>query len=146
MELNFIKATNEDKVPIFTMFCKLVKDYEDLQCKDYEKIKTWEINKLNRHITEYDCIHLNNNKVGYIWFSKSGNKMEIDDFFIYPEFRRQGIGSRVLKHFIEETDLPIILYVYKRNLDAIKLYNRMGFTLKKEVDNTRVILENRHQS
>lgn len=141
MQLDFKKAKDVDKEIIYSMFCKLVEDYEDLKTVNFEKIKKWEKTKLDKFISEYDCIYLNEQKVGYIRIFKAEGKTEIDDFFILPKYRNQGIGTRALEYYISKIKTPIFLCVYKKNLSAIKLYKKVGFEIKEDLDNTRIIMQ-----
>ena len=66
--------------------------------------------------------------------------MELDDFYIFPEFQHRGIGSAVLRLLREETELPIFLYVFLENEGALRLYHRLGFREVQRVDGTRCIM------
>lgn len=141
MQIDFRYADKSDIESVFAMFCKSVEDYEDLKTKDFERIKAWETNKLQKYISQYYCILCEGEKAGYVRFYQNGNRMEIDDFYIFPEFRNKGIGTETLRRLKKATDKPIFLYVLKKNEKAIRLYNREGFLFKEEVDETRMILE-----
>ena len=82
----------------------------------------------------------NKQVVGFIWahlieygFFKYGT---ISEFYVKKEFRRKGIGSSLLKKAIEELEKlnPKIILVgtEKRNKEAIKLYQKLGFELGKK--------------
>jgi len=141
MNIVYKKADQSDKKEIFNMFCEMVASYENLEKRNFNAIKNFELEKLDSLIEEYDCFYFNNEKVGYVLFSEDGNKMEIDDFYILPKFRNLGIGSEVLKHLISKTEKSIFLYTFIKNIGAIRFYQKFGFKLKEKVDETRVILE-----
>ena len=141
MQIDFRYADKSDIESVFAMFCKSVEDYEDLKTKDFERIKAWEANKLQKYISQYYCILCEGEKAGYVRFYQNGNRMEIDDFYIFKEFRGKGIGTQVLRKLKQATNKPIILYVFKNNFGAINLYQREGFEFKEEVDTTKIILE-----
>lgn len=141
MNIVYKKADQSDKKEIFNMFCKMVESYENLEKRNFDFIKKFELEKLDSFIDEYDCFYLNNEKVGYVLFLEDGNKMEIDDFYVLPKFRNLGIGSEVLKHLISKTEKSIFLYTFIKNIGAIRFYQKFGFKLKEKVDETRVILD-----
>ena len=66
--------------------------------------------------------------------------MELDDFYILPQFRGRGIGTAVLEKCIRESSLPIFLYVFTRNTGALNLYQRMGFRIAEQISSTRSIM------
>ena len=144
VDITFNKLSSvdeEDIQSIFAMFCKSVEDYEDLEKKDFSRLKAWEMSKLQKHISEFYCISFEGKKSGYVRFCPNGDSMEIDDFYILPEFRNKGIGTETLRRLKKSTNKPIFLYVFKENERAIRLYNREGFKFKEDVDETRMILE-----
>ena len=78
-------------------------------------------------------------------FMVSGEEMELDDYYIFPEFQGRGIGSAVLHHCCD-IDKPIMLYVFTGNHGAIALYRRFGFDISETVDTTRVIMRRAAES
>ena len=44
-----------------------------------------------------ELLNIENKKVGYYYFYKTKRKMELDDLFVFPEYRDQGIGSFILE-------------------------------------------------
>ena len=83
---------------------------------------------------------------GYGMIAKSysteagGHCVWIEDIYVLPEFRGRGIGTTVLNRCITETPTPLFLYVFKRNVGAIKLYSRTGFSVSEDLGNTRCIM------
>ena len=65
---------------------------------------------------------------------------ELDDLYVLPTFRNQGIGSEVLKKCIAESTKPLYLYVFSRNVRAISFYDRFGFSIRETVGKTRLIM------
>ena len=60
---------------------------------------------------------------------------EIDDFIVEKSFQRQGIGQKLLfwgiNHIKEQGYEEIILHVAEWNQNAVKLYLKNGFRIKK---------------
>ena len=93
--------------------------------------------KINNHIEEYQVIYQNDIKVGYFrLFMQEGYK-ELDDFYIFEEFRNQGIGTKVLRRICKES---MQLYAFNENVKAIALYERFGFKLAEDLNNGRSIM------
>ena len=72
---------------------------------------------------------LNEKKVGYYYFHDVDGRMEIDDLYVFPQYRNMGIGTEILKKCISETDPPVFLYVFANNKRAIALYQKLGFQI-----------------
>lgn len=139
-KLSYEPASFEDIPVIFAMAKDLIDTYEDIASIDYDAVIGWVLNKISRNITDYQCVLVDGIKAGYYRLSSEEGQTELDDFYILPEFRGQGIGTAVLRHCIAQTSTPMFLYVFKRNQGAIKLYSRMGFSVSEEVANTRCIM------
>ena len=65
---------------------------------------------------------------------------ELDDLYVLPVYRNQGIGSKILEKCMAESKENLYFYVFSRNLCAISFYERHGFSVQKTVGNTRLIM------
>ena len=139
MELVYESAAAADIDRIFDLNNRLICQYEDLQAIDLEKVLAWVRRKITNHIGSYTRILLHGELAGYYRLVPNGVEMELDDFYIFPEFQGRGIGSAVLHHCCD-IDKPIMLYVFTGNHGAIALYRRFGFDISETVDTTRVIM------
>ena len=140
IQLTFRAAEQEDIPVILAMSKALIDQYEDVASIDYPKVLQWVQNKITENIRQYRCIYANKEKVGYFRLILGETETELDDLYVLPAFRNQGIGTAVLQHCISITHTPIFLYVFKKNTEAIKLYSRIGFSVSEEVGKTRYIL------
>ena len=141
MELQFAHAQECDIEKIYAANKELIDTYEDIENIDYEKVLQWVLKKIETNIDEYIAVFLDGKKVGYYHFYPSEGKMELDDLYIFPEFQSKGIGSTIIQRCIEESDSTIFLYVFAKNVRAIALYEKLGFTIVKNIRNTRYIME-----
>lgn len=140
LTLQYCPAEAEDVSTIFNQCEMLIRTYEDTDAIDLPKVLTWVENKIRANIHQYVCVKLNGCKVAYYRLDRSGAEMELDDFYVLPEFRGRGIGTQILRKCIENVDLPIYLYVFKKNTGAIRLYERLGFSVSESVGQTRLIM------
>jgi ribosomal protein S18 acetylase RimI-like enzyme len=78
-----------------------------------------------------------NKLVGYIslqqpYYKKQHHFIELQNLYITPEYRKQGIGTELLKHVLAKASyLPEVesvhLSVVSANADALHLYQSLGF-------------------
>jgi ribosomal protein S18 acetylase RimI-like enzyme len=145
MDIKYEKASNDDIDALFAFNKELIDNYEDKSSIEYDKVLKWIRNKLETNINAYTRIIIDGKKAGYFSFLLSGKTMELDDLYIFPEYRNKGIGSAVIEKCLSETKLPIILYVFNKNSGAVRLYERFGFEIFKSVGNTRYIMRNENR-
>ena len=69
--------------------------------------------------------------VGYLLYSQIYERMEIEQFFIHPQFQNQGIGTSLLEKLFQIAEQNhienITLEVKEDNQKAIYLYHKLGF-------------------
>ena len=143
MEITFKNATDNDIEKIFELNKKLIEDYETNLNLNFEKIFAWVESKIQNNIKNYQCIYFNGIKVGYYYLHDEGDMLELDDFFVFQEFQRRGIGTKVLKYIAsiaKEKNKDIFLYVFVKNQRAINLYMRNGYKIMKNIEDSRYIM------
>lgn len=142
MDITYKSAAAEDIVPIYQLCRQLILDYENTDAIDLEKVLNWVRNKIEHCIGEYTAVFSDGKKAGYYhFFRNEEGEMELDDLYIFPDFRRQGIGSQVIRKCCREIWEPVVLYVFIRNTGAVSLYERLGFRVVKALNGTRYIMK-----
>lgn len=141
MELNYERASSADVEAIFALSKTLIDRYEDLDSIDYDKVLQWVRRKIEAQIGEYQRVLMDGSLAGYVHFHPDGERMELDDLYILPEYRGQGIGTAVVEKCCAETEKPVYLYVFRRNEGAVRLYKRLGFEIVQEVGSSRYIMQ-----
>lgn len=63
---------------------------------------------------------------GYLYYSNIYDRLEINQIEVEPNFRRQGIASKLIEELLKENK-DITLEVRENNKQAIKLYEKYGF-------------------
>lgn len=107
---------------------------------EVEKINNYVNKTISTQILEYKNIVLNNIVVGSFLITKNENDLLLDEIFIEKQYRNKGIGGLVLNDIISNITENIYLWVYKDNIKAIKLYKKLGFSIK-EKTNSRYYME-----
>jgi GNAT superfamily N-acetyltransferase len=95
--------------------------------------------QLNFHRSDWEIrrpeiIMLANHGIGTMEIVRSENGFHLGEFYLYPEYQRQGIGLHLLQRLLQEADrakLPIQLEVIKIN-PVQSLYLRCGFVIAGE--------------
>ena len=137
-------AVEADIEAIFALNKKLIDEYEDTAAIDYPAVLGWVDRNIRENIGSFRRILAEGELAGYYCLAPAGDKMELDSLFVLGPFQGQGIGTAILRQC--QADSPsLFLYVFRRNLRAIALYERMGFQITKEVGKTRCIMEYQNQ-
>ena len=85
------------------------------------------ISELNNNpFGKYLFYVLDNTLVGYLYYSDIYDRIEINDFLIFDEFKRNGYGFKLINYLIAK-DKDISLEVNSLNVPAISLYKKVGF-------------------
>ena len=70
-----------------------------------------------------------NEMAGFIIASDKVTTVHIHKFVVDHPFQQHGLGSKMLKHLIEQTEKPISLKVEKENEAAIRFYLKNQFKI-----------------
>lgn len=140
MKLSYEPALPEDADTLFRLNKELIDRYEDIQNIPYEGVLAWVRRKIEKNIHTYTRIYADGVHAGFFRFVPNGDRMELDDLYIFPEFQGRGIGTRVIEKRCGETEKPVMLYVFIRNTGAWELYERLGFEIRENIQNSRYIM------
>jgi len=144
MNLHFVPAEEADLEILFELNKSLITQYEDPSSIDLDEVLAWIKRKLQKKLSEYRAVILDDEKVGY--FRLCGiedNTLELDDLYVLAPYRRQGIATGILRYCISESERrhkPLMLYVFTQNLPALLLYEKMGFEVQEIASPTRQIM------
>lgn len=140
MNLIYEQAGVADVEEIFTQCKNLIDRYEDIRQIEYDKVLAWVHGKIEENIHEYFRVSWEGQKVGYYRSHEAEDEVELDDLYIFPAFQNRGIGTAILRKCCGETTKPIFFYVFRKNVRAIALYERLGFRIVENIRNTRYIM------
>lgn len=105
---------------------------KDLDKEEVERINNYVNEIVPKQILEYKNIILNNIVVGSFLLTKNEPGLLLDEIFIEEQYRNKGLGASIIKDIISKTNNNLYLWVYKDNIKAISLYNKLGFNIKEE--------------
>lgn len=73
-----------------------------------------------------------NKAAGFIY----ANDSYVEHLYVHPNFQNKGVGKLLLDYVKTENPNGLYLWVFEENKDAIRFYEREGFTLKEKRDIT----------
>ena len=139
MQLAYEPARREDAPAIFAFARELMVTYETDPELDLDMALDWTRRKIEKRIDEYTRFLWGGEVVGYYRFAPDGDRMELDDLYVLPEYRNRGIGTAILRRCLAQGK-PVYFYVFIQNARAVALYRREGFSKVADVSPTRAIM------
>lgn len=140
--ITYEKAMACDIEPIYRLCKQLIDDYEDMDSIDYDRVLKWVHRKIESSINAYTAVFVSGEKAGYYHFYQNeAGEYELDDLYIFPQYRNQGIGSAVIQKCCSSVKAPVMLYVFIKNEKAVALYKRLGFEIIRTVNGSRYVMQ-----
>lgn len=100
----------------------------------YFKKRTYEV--IKNHIVTL-LLYENNQPIGYSHLDKDGDNIWFG-ICVGEHYKGKGLGRQLMLATLKEADKqkisPILLTVYRDNIQAIKLYENLGFKVYKQND------------
>ena len=141
MEISYGPARAGDEDTIFELCKALIYRYEDLSAIDVPEVMNWVREKIRNGLDTYRRIYADGIHAGFCRLEPGEDGMtELDDLYVLPDFQNRGIGTRVIRDALSEAKEPVMLYVFIRNDGACRLYQRLGFEIRKTIGNSRYIM------
>lgn len=154
-ELTLKKAVPED-IPLILSLIKEIADYEKLSHEVTATEETLQNSLFGKGAnTEVIIAYYNNNPAGYAVFFHNfstfigKNGLYLEDIYIKPELRGEGIGSKIFKYLINlavERDCGRMEWaVLNWNTPAINFYKKLGAAPMEEWTVYRLTEEKLHE-
>ena len=70
----------------------------------------------------------NDKLLGFIAYAEGVDFTDLEIIYVDKEYRRQGIGAKLIDEMLKEAKTPVYLEVRESNVSAINLYKSKGFT------------------
>jgi len=141
MTISFVPARQEDIPSIFQLNKELIDTYEDIASIDYDRVIRWVQRNIEQQLSHFRRVLADGSLAGYFCLIPTEEKWELDSLFVLPPYQNQGIGTQILEFARKEAHGNLFFFVFKENTNAIRLYERMGFRIVKEIHKTRFIME-----
>jgi RimJ/RimL family protein N-acetyltransferase len=138
MKINFRKI-NDDDFPFLRKLYRSTREDElslsNMTEEEKQKFIDFQFNAQHTYYksayasAELKIILLNNSPVGRLYLWRTENQIRIMDISLLPGFCGKGIGTKILKSLIresEESQKKLNIHVEYYN-PALKLYKRLGF-------------------
>ena len=133
MKYELVKSSNKDIDRLIEYKKRTIFEYaKDLSKEEINKINNYVTNEVPKLINDYCNIVVDNKTVGCLLLTKKDDGKLLDEIYLEEEYRNRGIGTKILKEVINNNDI-VYLWVYKKNIQAISLYKKLGFI---EIDET----------
>ena len=81
--------------------------------------------------SDYRVILVGGRPAGRLWVARTPRQIRLLDIALLPEFRSRGIGASLVRQLMDEAGragLPLRHMVFELNENAIRFYERLGFT------------------
>lgn len=139
------KSVNYQLEPVDNGDVERIRKYKLASILDYAgDLNRAELDRINRYVDEqlpkqlgyYQNVVCGGVTVGGILVRQIDDGLLLDEIFIEKKYRGRGIGSSVIKNILSCSNDSVFLWVYKANVDAIRLYRNLGFVVVDET-NTR---------
>ncbi|MDD3241401.1 MAG: GNAT family N-acetyltransferase [Bacilli bacterium] len=128
-------STEEDIDRLKYYKLKSIVDYaENLSEDEMSKIDSYIQSNIPKQLKDYKNIKHNNKVIGCLLVSTEDNEILLDEIYLEKKYRKKGIGSNIIKTIIKESTKDIILWLYKKNVNAYNLYLKLGFKILNETD------------
>ncbi|MBC8531917.1 GNAT family N-acetyltransferase [Gehongia tenuis] len=128
MMVRLLPADAEDADKIFILNQKHVACYEDLPPIQYDRVMAWIRQKIIQNLNRYCCIWADDAKAGYYLMLEEDDRWELNDLYLHEAYQGRRIGTQVIQKCLALAgEKELRLYVFERNVGAIRFYERLGF-------------------
>lgn len=112
----------------------ILKHAKDLSEEEFTKINNYVNSSIPKQINDYKVVKLDNKIIGCILVLKHLDGVILDEIFIEEEYRNRKIGTSIIKDILENNNI-VYLWVYKNNINAFRLYEKLGFNVISDTEN-----------
>ena len=91
----------------------------------------WSLESIDDPTTDLNVIELDGRRIGRLRITRTPESVELNGIQLHPNAQNRGIGTAIITELQSEAatrGVPLELHVERDNLDARRLYDRLGFT------------------
>ena len=99
-----------------------------LSYNEKTKIRKSVDKNIERTCELYKVIYVDNKIAGAYLVLPYDDGYIVDEIYLFEEYRNNGIGTKIMNDLIEEYR-TLYIWVYKNNINAIRLFEKLGFML-----------------
>lgn len=140
MQVMYSPAQRDDVQIIYGLCRDLIQTYETDPIP-MDKVLNWCLRKIQTSLEQYRVITADGKKAGYVHLDTLGDgALKLDDLYVLTEFQGRGIGTQVVRDAISratEQKKDLVLYVFRKNTGALRLYKRLGFRVDEPCGGSR---------
>lgn len=134
IDYQLINSKEEEKEKIKEYKLNSILDYaDDLEESEMTRIKEYVEENISQDIYHYQSIFVNNKLIGCLLVEPEETGILLDEIYLEKEYRGKGIGTEIIKDILDKNSI-VSLWVYKKNKNAIKLYEKLGFVIVEETE------------
>ena len=139
-EYKLEKATKNDIELLISYKLASILDYaKNISKEEEEKITKYVKTSIPKQIDDYKIIAIENKKVGCLFLEQYEDGILLNEIYLTKNYRQKKIGTRILTNILNNNS-KVYLWVYKDNIIAFNLYQKLGFKIK-ETTETRYFME-----
>lgn len=109
----------------------ILKYAENLTQSEMEEINNYVLEELKEKLENYQMIISQEKIVGCILVEQNEDGVIIDELYLDENYRNKKIGSTIIEN-IKKDNNKVYLWVYKNNINAVKLYKKLNFKIIEE--------------
>lgn len=87
----------------------------------------WTLDQFNKNLRNFFVALADKIIIGYIGIEKIADEIHITHMAVHPDYRRRGIGSKLVNFALQMPAKRYILEVRESNQAGRNLYNKLGF-------------------
>ncbi len=131
---SLINADVKDKALLIKWKLSTIYEYaNNLDEEEKERINSYVNKSVSDLLNDYKVIVIDNKKVGSFLVTDYDDGVLLDEIYLEWDYRHKGVGTELIRNLLSKHNV-VYLWVYKDNIRAIKLYERLSFKIVEETD------------
>ena len=116
---------------------------KEMSVEEKEDIISYVGRYVNKYFNDYQIIEKDGVICGVVLVIDYEDGFVIDELYLTENYRNLGIGTDIISNLTKQYD-KLYLWVYKKNLRAFKLYEKLNFKIIDEREQHFIMLHNKN--